>query len=85
MLNWSEITNYIVFNDQADSECLQKIYIDFEPGKAFPKKFEKFERTNEVNLSDIVDKFFSLKASTEASESEEEEIFAKLMNDNTKK
>jgi len=39
MLNWSELTNYIVSNDQVDSELLTKIYIDFEPEKAFPKKF----------------------------------------------
>lgn len=45
----------------------------------------KLERTNEANLSDIVDNLISPKASTEASENEEEEIFAKLMTENTKK
>ncbi len=86
MLNWSELTNYIVINDLVDSELQPKIYIDFEPEKAFPKKFEKFERSNEVNLSEIVDKLVSSKANTEASENEEEqEIFSKLMTENTNK
>lgn len=83
MLNWSELTNYIVSNDQVDSELQPKIYIDFEPKKAFPKKFQKFERSNEANLSEIVDKLVSSKANTEASENEEEEIFSKLMTENT--
>lgn len=39
MLNWSELTNNIVFNDQVDSELQPKIYIDFEPEIDFPKKF----------------------------------------------
>jgi len=85
MLNWSELTNYIVSNDIVDSELQPKIYIDFEPEKAFPKKFEKFERSNEANLSEIVDKLVSSKANTEASENEEEEIFSKLMTENTNK
>jgi hypothetical protein len=83
MLNWAELTNYFVINDQVETEFQQKIYIDFEPEKAFHKKFEKFERSEEVNLSEIVEKLVSPKANTEVSEKEEdEEIFSKLMTEN---